>query len=195
MNEVKATFGIESLDSINSGKIKVDKVLEELKDKVAQSYVVKSEAIGEEIKNIERFVILKVVDNKWMDHIDAMDNLKNGIGLRAYGQKDPVVQYRIEGGNMFDEMIAGVKIDVTKLLLHTIKREIPLNRESNVRVTGEGFAKDVAIESGETAPRNNPASDTKPQPIVNKGPKIGRNDPCWCGSGKKYKNCHGKNEE
>ena len=126
-----------------------------------------------------------------MEHIDSMDSLKNGIGLRAYGQKDPVVQYRIEGGNMFDEMISSIKLDVTKILLHVAKKERKLERESNIRITGEGLDKS-AIEVGESAPKANSASDTKPQPIVNNGPKVGRNDPCPCGSGKKYKQCCGK---
>ena len=182
INEVKVTFNMAEIDSIKESKIKPDKVLEELKEKVHKAYEKKMSDIGDEIYNLERFVMLKVVDNKWMDHIDAMDSLKNGIGLRAYGQKDPVVQYRIEGGNMFDEMISGIKIEVTKLMLHIVKRETPLKRESGVRVTGEGFAAKEAIDVGETAPQANNASDTKPQPIVNKGPKVGRNDPCPCGS-------------
>ena len=192
MNEVKSTFGIESIDSIN-GKIKINKVLEELIEKVEKAYEEKCKEIGEDIKNLERYVILKVVDTKWMDHIDSMDSLKNGIGLRAYGQKDPVVQYRIEGGNMFEEMIANIKIDVSKLLLHIAKKEGPLTHESNVKVTGEGF-ENSSINVGEQAPRANSASDSKPQPITNSEPKIGRNDPCPCGSGKKYKNCCGKNQ-
>jgi preprotein translocase subunit SecA len=193
LNEVQVTFNIGDLDSLHDSKIKPDKILEELRDKVKKAYEKKCTDIGDDIKNLERFIMLKVVDNKWMDHIDAMDSLKNGIGLRAYGQKDPVVQYRIEGGNMFEEMVAGVKIEVTKLLLHVVKREGPLKRESNVKVTGEGFEENAAIDVGESAPQTNSASDTKPKPIVNNGPKVGRNDPCPCGSGKKYKNCHGKN--
>jgi preprotein translocase subunit SecA len=191
INEVKTTFNIGELESLKSDKIKADSVLKELKEKVSNAYKAKETEIGNDLRNVERFVILKVVDNKWMDHIDAMDNLKNGIGLRAYGQKDPVVQYRIEGGNMFEEMVNSIKIDVTKLLLHLVKREGPLTRESNVRITNEGFDS-KAMEAGAATP-NNSASDTKPQPIVNQGPKVGRNDPCPCGSGKKYKNCHGKN--
>jgi preprotein translocase subunit SecA len=190
INEVKTTFNIGELESLKSDKIKADNVLKELKEKVSNAYKAKEAEIGDDLRNVERFVILKVVDNKWMDHIDAMDNLKNGIGLRAYGQKDPVVQYRIEGGNMFEEMVNSIKIDVTKLLLHLVKREGPLTRENNVRITNEGFDS-KAMEAGAAAP-NNSASDTKPQPIVNQGPKVGRNDPCPCGSGKKYKNCCGK---
>jgi len=192
VNEIKTTFGIENLDSLNGNKIKVEDVRKELLEKVDQAYVAKCKEIGDDIKNLERYVMLKVVDTKWMDHIDAMDSLKNGIGLRAYGQKDPVVQYRIEGGNMFEEMIASIKIDVSKLLLHIVKREGPLEHHSNVKVTGEGFENN-RIDVGEQAPKANAASDSKPQPIVNNGPKVGRNDPCPCGSGKKYKNCCGKN--
>lgn len=192
LNEVQVTFNMGDLDSLHDSKIKPDKILEELRDKVKKAYEKKCTDIGDDIKNLERFIMLKVVDNKWMDHIDAMDSLKNGIGLRAYGQKDPVVQYRIEGGNMFEEMVAGVKIEVTKLLLHVVKREGPLKRESNVKVTGEGFGENAAIDVGESASQTNSASDTKPKPIVNNGPKVGRNDPCPCGSGKKYKNCHGR---
>ncbi len=193
LNEVKSTFGIESIEALNQKHPSVEAVIEELQEKALARYEERVKEIGEDIKELERFVILKVVDTKWMEHIDSMDSLKNGIGLRAYGQKDPVVQYRIEGGNMFDEMIATIKLDVTKILLHVAKKEIKLERESNVRITGEGLDKS-AIEVGESAPKVNSASDTKPQPIVNNGPKVGRNDPCPCGSGKKYKQCCGKNQ-
>ena len=194
LNEVRTTFNIGELDCLNDKKLSSTKVLDELKQKVLDSYEQKKKEIGENIKELERIVILKTVDTKWMDHIDSMDSLKNGIGLRAYGQKDPVVQYRIEGGNMFDEMIASIKLEVTKLMLHIVKRERIATRQSNIKITGEGFDKS-AIPVGESkpvAPNNSNASDSKPEPIVNKGPKVGRNDPCPCGSGKKYKNCCGK---
>ena len=193
LNEVKSTFGIENIDCLSKKTVTVEDVISELQEKTLKRYEEKVQELGEDIKELERFVILKVVDNKWMDHIDAMDSLKNGIGLRAYGQKDPVVQYRIEGGNMFDEMISSIKLDVTKILLHIVKKERKLERESNVRVTGEGLDKS-AIDVGESAPKANSASNSKPQPIVNNGPKVGRNDLCPCGSGRKYKNCCGRNQ-
>ncbi len=196
LNEVRTTFNIGELDCLNDKKLSSTKVLDELKQKVLDSYEQKKKEIGENIKELERIVILKTVDTKWMDHIDSMDSLKNGIGLRAYGQKDPVVQYRIEGGNMFDEMIASIKLEVTKLMLHIVKRERITTRQSNIKITGEGFDKS-AIPVGESkpvAPNNSNASDSKPEPIVNKGPKVGRNDPCPCGSNKKYKNCCGRNK-
>ncbi len=194
LNEVKSTFNIGELDCLKDKKLNSNKVLEELRQKVNDAYEQKQKEIGENIKELERIVILKTVDTKWMDHIDNMDNLKNGIGLRAYGQKDPVVQYRIEGGNMFDEMVASIKLEVTKLMLHIVKRERISARQSNIKITGEGFEK-TAVPVGESpiTPNNSNASDSKPEPIVNKGPKVGRNDPCPCGSGKKYKNCCGKN--
>ena len=138
--------------------------------------------------------MLRVVDNKWMEHLDNMDMLREGIGLRAYGQKDPVVQYRIEGGEMFDEMIAQIKLEVTKILLHITKQEKTAERQSAASITSTSIdrsAIDGMNIEGESNPQN--ASENKPQPIKNDGPKVGRNDPCPCGSGKKYKNCCGKN--
>ena len=134
--------------------------------------------------------MLKVVDQKWMDHIDAMDELKDGIGLRAYGQKDPVVQYRIEGFDMFDEMVNSIKEEVVKILLN-INRVQNLERKQTIKITkqelqenSEGLRKDMPKESKEV-------TNT---PVINNAPKVGRNDPCTCGSGKKYKNCCGKNQ-
>ena len=131
-----------------------------------------------------------------MDHIDNMDELKNGIGLRAYGQKDPVVQYRFEGGEMFDEMVSQIKLDVTKIMLHIVKAENNMKRESKISITSEGLdnstMNSMNVEGETNAPKTNQTE--KMQPIRNEGPKVGRNDPCPCGSGKKYKNCCGKNQ-
>ena len=129
-----------------------------------------------------------------MDHIDNMDELKNGIGLRAYGQKDPVVQYRFEGGEMFDEMISQIKLEVAKIMLHIVKTSRNTQMTSSVKVTSEGLNNSVAnaMNSGNNVEAINNKTE-KAQPIVNDGPKVGRNDPCPCGSGKKYKNCCGKN--
>ncbi len=131
-----------------------------------------------------------------MDHIDNMDELKNGIGLRAYGQKDPVVQYRFEGGEMFDEMIAQIKLEVAKIMLHVVKATGPVQRQSRVSITNAGLDNSAISNINIEGENNNvpKANKTeKAKPIVNEGPKIGRNDPCPCGSGKKYKNCCGKN--
>ena len=194
-NEIFANFVITDVETLKEEKIHVKDLLEELQEKVLAAYEQKEASIGEPIRELERVVLLKVVDNKWMDHIDNMDELKNGIGLRAYGQKDPVVQYRIEGGEMFDEMIAQIKLEVAKIMLHVTKQEKTAERKSAVSITSASMdrsAIDGMNIEGETVP--NKSSNEKAQPIKNDGPKVGRNDPCPCGSGKKYKNCCGKNQ-
>ena len=161
-------------------------IIEELYKKVIENYEAKEKEIGEEnIREFERVVMLKVVDQKWMDHIDAMDGLKDGIGLRAYGQKDPVVQYRIEGFDMFEQMTNDIKIDVVKILSH-LKGIQKVERKQTVRITGEG------LKGPQTAIPNKSQSGPK-TPIKNDTPQVGRNELCPCGSGKKYKNCCGKN--
>ena len=193
-NEIFANLGISNVDELKEDKINVNNLIQELQDKTLAVYEQKEESIGAPMRELERVVLLKVVDSKWMDHIDSMDELKNGIGLRAYGQKDPVVQYRIEGGEMFDEMIAQIKLEVTKILLHITKQEKTVERKSAASITSTAIdrsAIDGMNVEGESKPQN--ASENKPQPIRNEGPKVGRNDPCPCGSGKKYKNCCGKN--
>ena len=137
----------------------------------------------EEPKNEERVVMLKVVDQKWMDHIDAMDDLKDGIGLRAYGQQDPVVKYRLEGMDMFDEMVFAIKQDVVKLLMNLRKQE-EVKREEAAKITGAALQNLQGLD--------NDQKQVKSQinrTVVNNGPQVGRNDACPCGSGKKYKNC------
>ena len=193
--EIFANLGISNVDELKGDKINVNNLIQELQDKTLAVYEQKEESIGAPMRELERVVLLKVVDSKWMDHIDSMDELKNGIGLRAYGQKDPVVQYRIEGGEMFDEMIAQIKLEVTKILLHITKQEKTVERKSAASITSTAIdrsAIDGMNVEGESKPQN--ASENKPQPIRNEGPKVGRNDPCPCGSGKKYKNCCGRNQ-
>lgn len=195
-NEIKVSLNLSEVDALKEDKISSDKLLKELKEKTIANYEAKEKEFGEEVRELERVVLLKVVDAKWMEHIDNMDELKNGIGLRAYGQKDPVVQYRFEGGEMFDEMISQIKLEVAKIMLHVVKASGgTVKRESAANITNASLD-NSAISSmnieGETAPKTNQTE--KAQPIVNDGPKVGRNDPCPCGSGKKYKNCCGKNQ-
>jgi len=120
---------------------------------------------------------LRVVDQKWMDHIDSMDHLKQGIGLRAYKQMDPIQAYQMEGSEMFDEMIQAIQLDTVKFLFHIQVRREPVEREK------------VAEET--SANHGSESTDAKKQPVKNDN-KVGRNDPCTCGSGKKYKNCCGR---
>jgi len=141
----------------------------------------------DELRELERIVMLKVVDQKWMDHIDAMDELKDGIGLRAYGQQDPVVKYRIEGMDMFDEMILDIKYDVVKMLMN-LRKEEEVKREEAAKITGAALQALNSLDNGEQI-----KSEVN-RTVVNQEPKVGRNDLCPCGSGKKYKNCCGRNK-
>ena len=191
MQDIADEFGIMELDSMKKEEPDIVEVSEELTNKVNYAYSAKEQEFGEkEIRELERVVVLKVVDQKWMDHIDNMEELKNGIGLRAYGQKDPVVQYRIEGTDMFDEMNENIKLDVVKILSH-VEKVGNVVRTSNVKDTKEGFDDSaISLVDGKIAQSD---KNHTHQTIVNDGPKIGRNDPCPCGSGKKYKNCCGRN--
>ncbi|MBR0490562.1 MAG: preprotein translocase subunit SecA [Clostridia bacterium] len=186
--EIKNIFGIDMLDTIKANVEEPEKISEELQEKALAKYKEKEEEIGsDDLRELERVVLLKVVDEKWMDHIDNMDELKNGIGLRAYGQQDPVVKYRTEGGDMFDEMNADIKVDVTKILMN-VRKQGTLKRHETARITKEAQAALFSTDNGQKIA--NPDVD---RTVRNEEPKIGRNDPCPCGSGKKYKNCHGRN--
>ena len=187
-NEITTIFGIDMLDYIKEHQNKPEEIADELKKKALEIYKQKEEEItSEQMRELERVVMLKVVDEKWMNHIDSMDELKNGIGLRAYGQKDPVVQYRLEGFDMFDEMINDIKFDVTKILMH-IRQQREIKRQETVKITGEALEAIHSVDGGAKI-----GTDVD-RTVRNDGPKVGRNDPCPCGSGKKYKNCCGKNQ-
>ena len=189
LQDVKVIYGISDLDSLKKDKIKTEEVSNEILEKAHKLYEEKEQTIGESnMRELERVIMLKIVDERWMDHIEAMDELKDGIGLRAYGQKDPVVQYRIEGADMFDQMNLDIQTDVVKFLMNARKREQNLQRTTSVKITGEGFENTIKNMEGQ-APKQSSTNHT----VVNTTPKVGRNDPCPCGSGKKYKNCCGKN--
>ena len=191
MSEVETTYGISKLESLSEAKINTENIISELQDKAHKIYEEKEAEFGpENLRELERVVILKIVDERWMDHIDAMDELKDGIGLQAYGQKDPVVQYRIEGFDMFDQMIADIKLNVVKILMNARKREGAPARKESVKITSEGREEATLNLSENTAPNTSSGPKT---PYVKKDAEVGRNDPCPCGSGKKYKNCCGKN--
>ena len=185
---IKNIFGLDISDFVKENSKDQNAIVEKLQETALAEYAKKEEKVGSaQLRELERIVMLKVVDQKWMDHIDAMDELKDGIGLRAYGQQDPVVKYRIEGMDMFDEMILDIKHDVVQLLMNLRKNE-EVKREEAAKITG------VALQNL----KNLDADQSKVQTqinktVINQGPKVGRNDPCPCGSGKKYKNCCGKN--
>ena len=129
----------------------------------------------ENIREIERVILLKVIDRKWMDHIDDMDQLRQGVGLQAYGHKNPLIEYKMSGYDMFDSMTSNIKTETVRLLLH-VKVEQKVEREEVVKVTGTN--KDVSLQKG---------------PKTREEAKVYPNDPCPCGSGKKYKQCCGRN--
>ena len=190
LQDIQNTFGISEVEALKSDNFTQADVISELQDRIHEIYDAKEKEFGEEnLRELERVVMLKIVDQKWMDHIDNMDELKKGIGLRGYGQKDPVVQYRLEGTEMFDDMIEDIKTDVVKILLNIRKKEGPIQRTETAKVTGAGL-EDTAINlvDGHLTEKEGGMNKT----VVNEGPKVGRNDPCPCGSGKKYKQCCGK---
>ena len=127
----------------------------------------------EQIREIERVIILRVTDSRWMDHIDDMDQLRQGIGLQAFGQRDPVVEYRLQGYDMFNGMTEAIREETVKTLMH-VRIEQKVEREQVAEVTGTN------------------KDDSANAPIVRKSDKISRNAPCPCGSGKKYKYCCGR---
>ena len=186
--EIMNIFGIDMNDFIKENIKDSNAIIEELQKQATEKYTQKEQEIGnDELRELERVVMLKVVDQKWMDHIDAMEELKNGIGLRAYGQQDPVVKYRIEGMDMFEEMVFDIKHDVVKMLMNLRKQE-EVKREEAAKITGAALQAINSLDNGEQM-----KSEVN-RTVVNDGPKVGRNDPCPCGSGKKYKNCCGKNQ-
>ena len=186
--DIRNTFGIEMVDFIKENSKDSNAIIEKLQELALAKYDEKEQEIGnDDLRELERVVMLKVVDQKWMDHIDAMDELKDGIGLRAYGQQDPVVKYRIEGMDMFEEMVLDIKHDVVKILMNLRKQE-DVKREEAAKITGAALQAINSLDNGEQI-----KSEVN-KTVVNEGPKVGRNDPCPCGSGKKYKNCCGKNK-
>ena len=159
--------------------LEAEKVVAFLKERAEKIYAAREVEFTEPImREVERTVLLKNVDLQWMDHIDAMNELQKGIRLRAYAQHDPVVEYRTEGFDMFDAMIAAIREDTARMIL-TVRLKTP---EAPKREA-------VAKETGTTA-----SDASAPKQPVKKGSKVGRNDPCPCGSGKKYKKCCGRNE-
>ena len=190
--EIFTEFGIESLDILKQEKFEAEDVIKELSEKAHNIYNAKSEKFGESMRELERVITLKIVDEKWMEHIDNMDELKNGVGLRAYAQKDPVVVYRMEGFDMFDEMVYDIQYDVVKLLMHVTERDEGAQRQQTSEITSAKLQETSAIElvDGKISPKEGGIDKT----IRNEEPKVGRNDPCPCGSGKKYKNCCGNKQ-
>ncbi len=171
-------FGIEPLseDGQDYKGYTFDRLVDEIDEKVEAAYSAKEAEFPdpENLRELERVVLLKVIDRKWMDHIDDMDQLRQGIGLQAYGQKDPKVEYKFAAYDMFDELIANISRDTVAMLMH-VRIEQKAEREEVAKVTG--------TNKDDSAGR---------APIQRKEAKVYPNDPCPCGSGKKYKQCCGR---
>ena len=186
----KAEWDLNELNMLLRGMIPLPKITEEtvadmksgkelkhyLKEKAVKLYEMKETEFPEpeQFRELERVILLKVIDRKWMDHIDDMDQLRQGIGLQAYAQRDPLVEYKMAGYDMFDELIASIQEDTIRLLYH-VKIEEKLEREQVAKVTG--------TNKDDTAVR---------EPKKRENVKVYPNDPCPCGSGKKYKQCCGR---
>ena len=155
---------------------KKNSLKQQLKEEAVKLYEAKEAEFPEPeaIRELERVVLLKVIDRKWMDHIDDMEQLRQGVGLQAYGQRDPLVEYKMSGYEMFDEMTQNIREETVRLLFH-IKIEQKVEREQQAKITGTN--KDDSLPKG---------------PVKRENAKVYPNDPCPCGSGKKYKNCCGR---
>ena len=158
-----------------------DIVIEDLHRFADERYAAQEKLFGENMREIERVIVLRAVDTHWMDHIDEMDQLKNGINLRAYGQHNPVDEYKFLGFDMFEEMVAAIREDTVRYIMNVKPRVQPMQR--------------VQVAKPTVAVHGDGSESSKPRPVQRKVEKVGRNDPCPCGSGKKYKNCCMAKEE
>ncbi|ACB85784.1 preprotein translocase subunit SecA [Natranaerobius thermophilus] len=207
---------LKELTNDKEPKEAIDAMREYLMDLAKEAYQEKEDEIGEErMREVERVILLRVVDSKWMDHLDAMEQLRQGIGLRAYGQKNPLVEYKYEGYQMFQNMIASIKEEVTRLILRVkINEQEAPKRQSVANVSGQqggggatrssfqdhgnpagsagGGAKTASGGGSEGTASGNESQEQPKKTPIRRGKKIGRNEPCPCGSGKKYKKCCGK---
>ncbi len=163
-------FDREKFEGITKARL-----IEDLQEEAMRIYESKEAEFPdqEQIREVERVILLKATDTRWMDHIDDMDQLRQGIGLQAFGQRDPVVEYRLQGYDMFNEMTESIREETVRMLMH-VRIEQKVEREQVAKVTGTN------------------KDDSANGPIVRKTEKVGRNDPCPCGSGKKYKHCCGR---
>ena len=153
-------------------RMTVETATEAISEIVEEKYKGQEELFGDNIREVERIILLRTVDAKWMDHIDSMEQLRQGINLRAYAQRDPVVEYKFEAMDMFEEMIATIKEETVKMLFHVVPQS-KIERKQVAKPLTENLGGDGTVQK---------------KPVV-KAEKVGRNDPCPCGSGKKYKHC------
>ena len=199
INAMRLKFGLQ-LEEQKIGNLNKPALKEELYGELVRVYAEKEKSLGEGLlRHLERMVFLQMIDSKWKDHLYAMDSLREGIGLRAYGQRDPLVEYKREAFDMFSQMISSIREETVEAIfkLQAAKPErfkgafsvsaqelihpeaVKFERPQEEEVVDEGIA-------GVMPPK------VSLQPVQSTQPKVGRNDPCPCGSGKKYKKCHGR---
>ncbi len=194
----KSSYSTEELNAMTE-----DSLRQSVCEEFDRLYDEKEKEIGtEHMREVERMILLRVVDNLWMDHIDAMDQLKSGIGLRALGQQDPAAAYAKEGFDMFEQMISAIREDTVKYCYNVT---VETRAERKAIMEAESATKSDYVDEGELRAMQGegqlpdeaqiPDREKKQETVRRDHPKIGRNDPCPCGSGKKYKNCCGKNEQ
>jgi preprotein translocase subunit SecA len=160
-----ANLSIEDLDGLN-----VAEAIELFKDCAEEAYQQKEQEIGADVmRQAERAIVLRIIDSLWVRHLTALDDLRQGIGLRAYGQRDPLVEYKVEAANMFEGLLGAIQHDVAHTIFH-----VSLNRAQ------------------QAPPRPRSAVTNRGGMVAKAGRKIGRNEPCYCGSGKKFKFCCGR---
>jgi preprotein translocase subunit SecA len=166
-------------------------VITQLGELVRERYEKRRTELGEQGSRVlERLVLLRVIDSLWVEHLTAVDDMRRGIGLRAYSQRDPLNEFKIEAYRMFDELKSTIRHDVTHTVFRVTVQQTPHTHHPVARNVREGRAPaaGTASAAGAVTATNN---GNGAQPAARSGPKVGRNDPCWCGSGKKYKKCHG----
>ena len=189
--EGSSTWNVEGLESqyagflLNKGDLDEEKIkkwkpsdlVEFLAERADERYEAQKELFGEEVyEEVQRSVLLRSVDRHWMDHIDMMDDLKGSISLQSYAQRDPVTEYRLQGAEMFDEMVADIRAETVRMILSVVPRTQPIRREQVAKPLKENLTD---------------GSVSKKTVVVRKAERVGRNDLCPCGSGKKYKKCCG----
>ena len=165
------------LDADKIKKWKPADLVDFLEERAMTRYEAQKALFGEEVyQEVQRSILLRSVDRHWMEHIDMMDDLKGSIGLQAYAQRDPVNEYRLQGADMFDEMVADIRFETVRMVLSAVPRTQPVKREQVAQPLQENLTD---------------GSISKKTVIVRKAERVGRNDLCPCGSGKKYKKCCG----
>ena len=196
----------EALEALSRDELK-----ETLENLAEESYRMRELMFGEEnMRELEKVVMLRIVDNEWMEHLDHMDMLREGINLRAYGQRNPLVEYKIEALEMFEEMEGAIQDQIATLMYHaaivlpTVNQEEGEDSEEQPQMTEQQKQQALAKEKSQLQDHlsmarashgdNVSAAEAKKKPVKENGEKVGRNDPCPCGSGKKYKNCCGRNK-